>query len=325
VAREWTDIAAEIEGQYPTARGFGGQDARLQLCLSRFANSFFKFFERTRRWSLAYKVVTITTTPNVAIYTIPAPMLTLSHVYYLTPTGAPVALDSYDAQELRTVYGEGANSIAAAPRFFAVEGTQLQLFPKPDTNGGSNYSIFLEGQQSLPQMVETTGEIAGASANLVVPSSAYLSDLGLAATGTYVSVRGAGNLGPATAQIQAGTLLTSWSAFPDPTHVTLGANAATAVSTPGQVFFNSLNWLIQDFDLVILFGVLREIAAYLKEDFVTWDKRLQNELNELQQFDVDRRRTLISDGTGLTSQRLAQLARLDGRIFWGGIPNTAWF
>jgi hypothetical protein len=328
VAREWTDIAVEIEGQYPTTRGaLTGGDPRLQLCVSRFANSFFKAFERMRRWSLAYKISNIVTTPNLAFYTIPAPYLTLSHVYWLTTTGAPVELSSYDAQELRTIYGEGANSIAAAPRFFAIEGTQIQLFPKPDDYGGANYTIFLEGQQSLAQMVETTGQIGAASTNLVVPSSDYLVDLGLATTGTYVSVRGSGNLGPVTAVPQAGTTLTNWTAFPDPTHVTLGTPAVTALvsGADGQVFFNSLNWLIQDFDLVILFGVLREIAAYLKENFSIWAQRLNDELDDLARFDVDRRKTLMQDATGITAQRLAQLARLDSRIFWGGIPNTAWF
>lgn len=320
MAREWIEIVEEIEGQYPTARGASGQDTRLQLLLSRCANSFFKSMERKRRWSLAYKVMNVVTTPGVAVYTIPAPVLLMSHVYYLRPTGMPVVMDSYDAMELRAMYGEGSNSVPGAPRFFAVEGTQVQIFPKPDDNAGANYTMVFEGYQSLVPLVETIGTTTANNATLTVPSTVYLSDRGIANAGASLSVRAVDNAGPNGPS----TLLTDWTALATPTTVTMADNAIAAASNV-QVFFNSLNWLIQDYDLVVLFGVLREVAAYEKENYTIWAQRLNDELDEMQQFDVDRRRTLISDATGLTAQRLAELARLDSRIFWGGLPFGAWW
>lgn len=321
MAREWIDIVEEIEGQYPTARGAVGQDTRLQLLLSRCANSFFKSMERKRRWSLAYKVMNVTTVPGTAVYTIPAPLLLMSHVYYLLPSGQPVVIDSYDAMELRSVYGEGSASVPGPPRYFAVEGTQVQIFPVPDTGpAGANYTIIFEGYQSLVPLVETIGTTTAASPTLVVPSTAFLTTRGVPLVGTGISVRAADNAGANG----PGTLFTDWSAMPSATQVTMTTNAI-AVATNTQVFFNSLNWLIQDYDLVVLFGVLREVAAYEKENYTIWAQRLQDELDEMQQFDADRRRTLMSDATGLTAQRLAQLARLDTRYFWGGLPNGAWW
>jgi hypothetical protein len=232
-----------------------------------------------------------------------------------------VPLDSYDQAELRATFGQGSVPPPAAPRYFSVEGTNLEFWPVPDDNAGANYQIFIEGYTALTPLVETTGTTVSASPTLTVPSTVYLTDRGLPTLGTYVSVRGAGNLGPGSV---AGTFLTNWTALPSATQVTMGANAPNSANGV-QVFFNSLNWLIQEFDLVVLFGTLREIAAYEKENFAMWEQRLNAELDEMAQYDVDRRRTIYSDATGLTSQRLAQLSRIDARIFWGGIPNAAWF
>jgi hypothetical protein len=321
VALEWSELAVQIEAHYPTARGGTGQDARLQLSLTRFANSFFKFMERTRRWSLAYSTGTISTVAGTATYAIPTNITAITHLYYILASGACVELEDYDAMELRAIYGEGANSQQGPPRGFAIEGTNIQLFPVPDSNAGSNYSLIVEGYQTLKPIIETTGTTTAANATLTVPSSAYLTDRGLATSGSYLSVRGAGNLGPNSV---AGTFFTNWTAFPLATTVTMSANAVTAV-TAGQTFFNSWNWLIDGFDHVVLFGVLREVAAYLKENYTIWEQRLESALMEMTQFDADRRATINSMATVVSGQRMAQLALLDSRIFWGGLPNAAWY
>lgn len=320
MARDWTEIVAQIEAHYPTAAG-GGQDARLQANLSRFCNSLFKEMERKRRWSLAYGTGTFTTVAGTAVYNIPSSITAISHLYYLLPTGAVVELENYDAGELRRIYGEGSAPPRGAPKGVAIEGTTIQLFPVPDDNAGANYVFIVEGYQTLKLLVETTGTAVAANATLTVPSTSFLTSRGVATLGDYLSVRGAGNLGAGSV---ADTFFTNWTALPSGTTVTMGAVAPTAV-TSGQAFFNSWNWLIDGFDLVVLFGVLREVAAYEKENYAVWERRYQDALMEMQQYDADRKKFLDSMMTAVTGQRMAQLAQLDSRTYWGGLPNAAWF
>ena len=120
-------------------------------------------------------------------------------------------------------------------------------------------------------------------------------------------MRGAGNLGALSV---ADTLIVPWTAFPSGTQVTLGSNAI-GNTTNAQVFFNSFNWLIDGFDMVVLFGVLREVAAYLKENFDVWERRYQAALEEMAQFDFDRKSNLEKMATAVTGQRQAQLRILD--------------
>lgn len=323
MAREWTEIVAQIEAHYPTAAGGTGQDSRLQLNLARFASSFFKDMERKRRWSLAYIATPFTTTAALATYPIPANITAIRHLYYLLPSGGvPVELELYDPGELRLAFGEGVNSQQGSPRAFAILGTNVQLFPIPDDNAGANYTLVIEGYQTLKPIVETTGSTAALGPTLTVPSNLYLTDRGIANAGSYLSVRGAGNAGPSGV---ADTLFTNWTAFVGTTQLTM-ATAASANTTVVQTFFNSWNWLIDAFDLVVLFGVLREVAAYEKENFVVWEKRLEGALDEMAQYDADRQKTLMQMGTAVTAQRLGQLARLDARGRWGiGGLGGVWF
>ncbi len=314
IARDWTELVAVIEGHYPTAVGSpSGQDNVLRGSLTKFANSLFKGIERMRRWSLAYNTAPPTVTSSgVQSYPFPSSVVVISRAYWLLNTGYPVTLELYDAQELRRMFGEGANAIPSAPRYYAINGTNLELFPVPDNgaagNGaGTNYSIIIEGYGALTPIVETTGNTVAASPTLTVPSSAFLTARGLASAGSNVSVRGAGNLGALSAP---DTLITNWTAFPLATTVTLATNAIQN-TTNAQVFFNSLNWLIQDFDKVVLFGVLREVAAYLKENYSVWESRYLAELEEMSQFDFDRKSNLEKMATAVTGQRQAQLRSLD--------------
>lgn len=316
MARDWTELVAVIEGHYPTAVGSSsGQDNVLRSSLTKFANSLFKGIERMRRWSLAYNVAPPTVTvAGTQSYPFPSSVVVISRMYWLLSTGQPVTLELYDAQELRRTFGEGPNAQPSAPRYYAINGTNIELFPVPDDgaagNGaGTNYSLIVEGYGALTPIVETTGITTAASTTVTVPSSAFLIARGLATAGTNVSVRGAGNLGALGA---ADSLITNWTAFPTPTQVTLASPAITAVASPGaQVFFNSLNWLIQDFDKVVLFGVLREVAAYLKENYDVWERRYMTELEEMAQFDFDRKSNLEKMATAVTGQRQGQLRSLD--------------
>jgi hypothetical protein len=296
-----------MEGEYPTAIGSGGQDNVLRLSLVKFANSLFKEIERKRRWSLAYGTTSFVTSAGVQLYTFPTSLLVISRLYYLLPSGDPITLELYDAQELRRIYGEGPAAPQSMPRMFAINGTQIELFPPPDTNGGANYTIIGEGYGALTPIVEATGTTVALSTQLTVPATGYLTSRGVPAAGSAVSIRQAGYAG---INSTPDTWITPWTAIPDATHVTLQNAAITAVVS-GQVFFNSFNWLIDGFDMVVLFGVLREVAAYEKENFDIWDKRYQAALEEMAQFDFDRKSTLERMATAVTGQRQAQLRILD--------------
>ena len=160
----------------------------------------------------------------------------------------------------------------------------------------------------------TTGQTVGASPTLTVPSTGYLTARGLSATGSSLSVVAAGFQG---ANSIADTLVTSWTAFPLSTTVTMGANAQATITTPvTPVYFNSVNWVILNYDHVVLFGVLREVAAYLKENFQTWDQRFQLAMENMAQADVDRRKDMEAQGVGVFGQQSSEL--LGQWSYWRG-------
>lgn len=322
MASEWSDLYATICSHYPTALGTSGQDTTLAAAVLRFFNQLQKRINTDRRWSLSYYAIPVVTVAGTAAYAIPTGMTNISHLYWLTTAGQPVTMESYDAMELRRRFGEGANSQQGQPRYFAVIGSNIQVFPVPDASGptGGNYTLQFEGYNQLVPIVETTGTTTtgGASTTLTIPSTAYLTSLGVATAGTYLSVLSAGYPGPNSV---ASTLLTTWTAFPSGTQVTMTEHAQ-AVATATRCFFNSANWLIQNFDQVVLFGVLREVAAYLKENFQVWDSRFEAAYDDMARFDVDRRKTLEMQGVGVTGQRQIELART-GRYGWGA-DNGYW-
>lgn len=311
MARDWTSILSLVEGHYPTAAGISGQDTVLRQSLVGFANSLFREIDRQRRWSLNYVSSSLTTSVGVGVYAIPTGMTAISRVYYLLTTNVPVTLGLYDSQELRQAFGDPSVS-NGKPRAYATQGTNIEIFPRPDNNGGPNYSLVFEGYTTLTPIVETTGTTT-ASTTLTVPSTVYLTDNGATAVTASLSVRGAGNLGPLSV---AGTHLTTSTAFPTGTTVTMGTAAVTVV-TSGQVFFNSSNWLISGFDKVVLFGVLREVAAYLKENFDVWQMRYQQELDLMSQFDMDRTTGMEQLATGAAGQRQSQLRTMDAPVGYG--------
>jgi hypothetical protein len=311
MAQSWADLVLDLESYYPKARGGVARDEDLRRQLVVWANNAMESIERQRRWSLSYGFTNFTTTPNVGIYPIPAGITTISWMYWLdTGSGTPIILREFSAMELRRAFGEGANSIAGRPANYAINGRNLQLFPMPDNTGpiAGNYQIFVEGYQGLLPIVETSGGVFINTAVLTVPSTGFLTSRGLATSGTTgLSVRGAGF---SQFSDRVDTLLTNWSAFPSPTTVTMSSNAHTS-GAGLQTFFNSVNWLIQDFPFLLEFAVLREIAAYLKDDYRTWEMRFAQEMDAMAAFDVDR--TLPGEvlATAQTGQRQSQLRRLD--------------
>lgn len=319
MARDITALFNEVYAHYPTALGDSGQDTTLQAVLVRFTNSLFNRIDRDRRWSLSYQTAAQVTTAGLSLYAFPASLTTISHCYWLDTTGQPRELDSYDAQELRRRFGDSSAAQPGPPQAFAVEGSNVQIFPAPDSNGptGGNYTILFEGYTTITPIVQTSGTTTAANATLTVPSTGYLSANGVATTGTYLSVVGAGYLGALSV---ADTHFTGWSAFASATQVTMTSNAITAISNT-KVFFNSLNWVIADFDHVVLFGLLRDVAAYLKENFQLWDIRFQDAYEDMARHDVDRRKTLEARGVGVTGQNQMELrARrnpYDTYPYWG--------
>ena len=130
-------------------------------------------------------------------------------------------------------------------------------------------------------------------------------------TGTSLSIRGAGNLGVGGV---ADTHITSWTNFASPTTITLGTPTPTAVAALGaQCFFNSVNWLLRDFDKVALFGVLRMVASYLRDDagYVMWEQRFQHEMDLMRGYEFDKARTQELLAVGVAGQRQSELRRQD--------------
>jgi hypothetical protein len=313
MARDWLDLVSNIEAAYPRAIGGSSRDEPLRLQLVPFANNAMKEVERIRRWSLAYGTAQQITFAGNATYAIPAAILVITNLYWLDTTGFPRRLEDYTARELREVYGEGSTPPRGAPVGFAILGTNVQLFPVPDSAGPSsgNYTLIFEGYQVLQPIVETTGTIAGApSTTLTVPSTNYLTqrNVPVFATGLGVSIRGAGY--PQSATV-FDDWLTDWSAMPSGTTVTLAAAAPTNVAT-AQTFFNSTNWLIQDYPKLLEFAVMREVASYLlSDDYQKWEARYQTELELMADFHFDRLATLETLAVAVTGQRQNSLRRLD--------------
>ena len=316
MALSWPDLVLDIEAAYPKALGGASRSEDLRLSLVRWANNLFKEIERTRRWSLAYGTAQQVTTPGTQIYPIPAGILNISNLYYIDTAGIPQPLENYAVMELRRAYGEGSVAQSGPPRGYSVLGTNIEVFPVPDASGptAGNYTLIFEGYQSLTPIVETSGTTTALSTTLTVPSTAYLAARNVPTVGTTsLAVRGAG---PPGADSVADTLVTSWSNYAGTT-VTMTSAATVAVPALGaQVFFNATNWLILDYPKVVEFGVLREVATFLKDDYRTWEARFQAEMELMAQYNADRMMSLLQLATATTAQRMNQLRRLD---IWLGI------
>jgi hypothetical protein len=288
LAKDWLEIVRSIEAYYPKAQGAAqNQDENLRAAMSDWGNNVSEEIETLQPWNLSYTTdATTVTTPAQQTYAIPTAFREIDKVFWVDTSGRARNILPATPNQARQLFGTGPIPPDSYPRRYAITGTQLTIWPAPDNNGptSGNYTITIDGYARVSPMVETTGTTAFASATLsgLAGNPGYLNDNGVPATGVnLLSVRGAGYNKSNT---QVDNLLTGWSAIGAST-VTMTSNAQQAV-TNAQVFFNSTNWIIQRFPKVVLFGVCREVATYLKDDYQGWEQRYQHELELMQGWDA---------------------------------------
>lgn len=235
-----------------------------------------------------------------------------------TPFGA----SGYAAGLGGTFTGTGSQSDADKKLFFPYS---IFLYPTPDASGpggpggATNFALRVGGYYNTPLIVETTGTTTGSSTTLTVPATAYLSRNLVPTNGSLqnatLSVRGAG---PTKIAGTNDTLITSWSAMPLATTVTMSVAATNAVST-AQTFFHSTNWMIRFWPKLIQFGMQREIAQYYENDasFNIWDKRFNEQLMKAIDWDADRARGRELMAAGLLGGNSTALSRSDMWTGWG--------
>ena len=303
MARDWIDILKRIEAAYPESIGGANKDDNLRAALVPIANDAMAEITREQRWFSQFtQNSSVVTTANTQTYACPANITAIKRIYYVDAVGKPHDLQYMDKRELQRVYGDYYSTAGnvGAPVKFALEssaGSQtgtIFLFPTPDFAGptSGNYTLIIEGYTGLLPVVETTATTTtgGAATTLTVPSTAYLTDLGVqsaSTSGATLSVRGAGNLQFAATP---DTLQSGWSAFATGTTVTM-TTAALAVVTAGQCFFQSSNWLITNFPKVLLYYVLAEIAASYYGDAQkasVWKGMRDENMEKLRAYEFDR-------------------------------------
>lgn len=309
MARDYVEILKRLEAHYPQA----ATDVKLKQILTGFANDLIAEIDREQRWSLSFNEPSFPTVAGAATYSFPFPASSsnpliphtaFDRAYWIdTPTGRVHPLQRLDKAELQRVFGEGANAIPGKPRYFSVDAQQgysvgaprltMTLYPTPDGNGpdSGNYTIHVASYFATPPIIEVQGTTSAASTTLTVPSGTptFLTDNGeptsSASMGLTVSIRGAGRPGVGGS---VDTHVTTWTAFPNATQITLGV-AAPATATNVQVFFNSTNWMIAHWPKLLIFGMAREVASYYgsMEKYTVWETRYQDQLNRLRAYEFD--------------------------------------
>lgn len=312
MARDYVEILKRLEAHYPQA----ATDTDLKRTLTGFANDLIAEIDREQRWSLSFNEPSFPTVSGTSAYALPFPasastslisQLAIDRMYWIdTPTGKLHTLSRLDKAELQRVWGEGANALPGKPRYFSLDAAptysggaptmQVTLYPTPDGLGpdGGNYTIRMAGYFTIPPIIEVQGSTSASSTTLTVPSGTptFLTDNGeptsSAAMGLSVSIRNAGRPGIAGLN---DTHVTTWTAFPTATTITLGVAAVATISNQ-QVFFNSTNWLITHWPKVLIFGMAREIATYYGslEKYTVWESRFQDQMNRLRNYEFDRAR-----------------------------------
>lgn len=313
MARDYLRVVRQCEGYYKKCAGKSGgsnQDEDLRVLLVDFANTILDELNNYRAWRLDYVLGSLTTnlTPQ-AVYPRPTGLSYISNVYYVRTGGTPVEIHVGDPMQIRKTYGEFPQASIGPPLYYELQGNSIQFYPTPDATGPSAgaYTILFEGTSPVVHVVETTSNTA-ASTTLTVPSTGYLTDEGVTASGSAVSIRGAGNLAQ---QSIADTFVTSWSAFPSGTTVTLGAAPVQTAVVAAQTFFNSQNWIIQNFPNVLAFGMCREIATYLKDAYELWEQRYQAQLQLMEEYDAMSRQGIEQLAYALAGQLRVQYKDLD--------------
>jgi hypothetical protein len=350
LARDWVDIALNIEGRIPQAIGGTDRDDTLRSLLVPFANNIIDEIDREQRWSLSYAEPTFTTVAGTQNYAIPYPSpagpvgltspLTLARLYYTDANGRIVRLERTTREEAQRLFGEannlpaGATSpVRGAPTKFSIEpvvattaGITLSnpqlgiyLYPTPDDEGpesGGNYKIRVGGYWKTPPIFETLGNTATSTTLTFTTagSGSYLSAAGLPTSGAdynlFVSVRGAGNQTGVTA-LGRDTHICSWSALAA-NSVTLSV-AAPSTTTSCQTFFCSTNWMILSWPNLLVYGVMKEIMAYFNKPELTvfYQTLFDRQMDKLRGYEFDRQRGNQQHAAVQTGQTASMFRRQD--------------
>ena len=300
---------------YPAAIGTSGgatHDETLRSNLVRYANDLIQEIDQMQRWSYNWSnTSSITTTSGTATYTMPTGMLMVKNAYYVSSSGARMNLTKYETAELSRVYGDPSSSSTpiGIPLRWSLDNRTVTIYPIPNDAGptSNNYQIFFEGYGTTNPIVETTGTTTASSTTLTIPSTAYLTNLGVSNSAT-VAIRGAGY--PQSATVNDDWVTTATTIAATGTTSTLASAAITAVTT-AQAFFNCQPWLITYFPKVMEFGMLREVASYLsaETDYQKWEARYQLELQKARELDLDRTMTLEILATAQGGQKDSQFRR----------------
>lgn len=299
--RDWLDIVARVEGHYRQTQGTAqNQDETLRSLLVPFANDLFQEIERDGREPRLIATTPFVTTPGVSVYALPSTFLLVDCLYWEDANSYPTYLDKDDKRELMPLYGDQAATQQGAPRKFSLDGANIQIYPTPDSAGptSGNYTINIEGYVLITPITETTATTNGTT-SVTIPSANFLTKAGVATSGSFVSIRGAGY--PQSATVND-FWQTGWSSLTGTTATVLAAPATNV--TTAQCFFNSKNFLIGNWPKLVLFGVLREVAAYLANDgdMNRWNSRYEEELTKFREFQTSYQRSHESTAAAIPAQ-----------------------
>ena len=310
-------MVKRIEALYPQAIGTTGganHDEGLRTTLVRWANDLVQEMDQMERWSYNFSNTnSITTTYQLATYTLPTGVLMIKNLYYVAASGQRMPLQKFETAELSRVYGDPSSTSTPVgiPLRWSLDNRTVTIYPIPDNAGptSGNYQIFFESYGTTSPIIETTGTTTASSTTLTVPSTAFLTNVGLT-SGATVAIRGAGYAQSAAVNDDWVTTATTIAASSITS--TLATAAPTAVTT-AQTFFNCQPWVITYFPKLFEFGMLRQVADYLgaDSDYQKWEARYQLEVQKARELELDRSMTLEILATAQPGQKDSQFRRSD--------------
>ena len=344
MARDYLQIIKRIEGMYPKAKGTTtlvgiqqNQDEQLRLNLVGYFNDIFRELEEIQRWQRNFFVNQIVTTPGTSEYLLPGALISsagvgdnlsfINRIYYRLSSGRIVDLELYDANEPRMMVGDGPNAVPGAPRWYSLQGTQIlsnsnlqiQLYPTPDGSGpdSGNYTLQLEYYSQFQQIAESVVDTDGAgNANFhVAGSGTYLQALGIPVSATltnqFVSIRTGGNPTGLGLTFARDDYIATWLGMTSSFSGVASVPFLSQTSLP--IYYNTKNWLIDLAPAVLVAGVNRQVATYLKDatDYQMWENRYQALLEALVEYDSNMRHDIEVLGGALGGQVQRMLQDID--------------
>ena len=349
MARDYYQIIKRVEGISPKSRGTTqlsgvsqSQDEILRRNLVGYANDVLRELEEANRWGRNFFVNSWVTTPGTALYPLPGPLVSaagnadvMTHVhrlYYRMSSGRVVQLELYDQQEPRWMVGDvptPANptdvGVTGKPRWYSIMGTgnlgvsqpSILIFPAPDSSGpdGGNYTLILEYYSAFQQFAESAviPNNAGVTQTFFGANTGnYLTSIGIPAssslTGQFCSIRAAGYTNLSGVSTTANEdIIAPWQNL-----VAASVDVVATVVVGGYcpIMFNSRNWIIDLRPNLLLYGILRNVAAYLKDDqgYSIWEQRFQKELEDAMEWDQQSRHDgeVLAGAVGGQQQRMLQ-------------------